>query len=87
MPLVDALRARKPQLAETKVYENPAGGHHFDRRVDSRTWQPENTDEQRDSWRRVWAFLDRNLDPVPAAPATVSGADRRSPPTNGGGER
>ena len=27
MPLVDALRARKPQLAETKVYDNPPGGH------------------------------------------------------------
>src|SRR5437773_4597691 len=26
MQLVDALRARKPQLAETKVYENPPGG-------------------------------------------------------------
>jgi dipeptidyl aminopeptidase/acylaminoacyl peptidase len=61
MPLIDALRARKPQLAETKVYENPPGGHRFDRRVDS-MWQPENTPEQRDSWRRVWAFLDRHLD-------------------------
>jgi dipeptidyl aminopeptidase/acylaminoacyl peptidase len=80
MPLVDALRARKPQLAETKVYENPAGGHHFDRRVDSRTWQPENTDEQRDSWRRVWAFLDRHLEPLPPAPASVSAADRRASP-------
>src|SRR5947207_8899054 len=27
MQLVDALRARKPQLSETKVYENPPGGH------------------------------------------------------------
>jgi dipeptidyl aminopeptidase/acylaminoacyl peptidase len=62
MQLVDALRARKPQLAETKVYDNPPGGHRFDRRVDSRTWQPENTPEQRDSWRRVWGFLDRNLE-------------------------
>ena len=61
MPLIDALRARKPHLAETKVYENPPGGHRFDRRVDS-LWQPENTPEQRDSWRRVWAFLDRHLD-------------------------
>jgi dipeptidyl aminopeptidase/acylaminoacyl peptidase len=61
MPLVDALRARKPHLAETKVYENPPGGHRFDRRVDSQ-WQPENTPEQRDSWRRVWAFLDRHLE-------------------------
>jgi len=64
MQLVDALRSRKPALAETKVYDNPPGGHTFDRRIDSRTWQPENTSDQRDSWNRVWAFLDRNLGPV-----------------------
>jgi dipeptidyl aminopeptidase/acylaminoacyl peptidase len=63
MQLVDALRARKPSLAETTVYENPPGGHVFDRRVDPKTWQPENTREQRDSWNRVWTFLDWNLDP------------------------
>ena len=61
--LVDALRARKPGLAETMVYDNPPGGHTFDRRVDPKTWQPENTREQRDSWNRVWTFLDWNLDP------------------------
>jgi dipeptidyl aminopeptidase/acylaminoacyl peptidase len=63
MQLVDALRARKPFLAETMVYDNPPGGHTFDRRVDPKTWQPENTREQRDSWNRVWTFLDWNLDP------------------------
>src|SRR2546428_2930062 len=63
MQLVDALRSRKPQLAETKVYDNPPGGHSFDRRVDPATSQPENTREQRDSWNRVWTFLDWNLDP------------------------
>ena len=63
MQLVDALRARKPLLAETKVYDSPPGGHTFDRRVDPKTWQPENTREQRDSWNRVWTFLDWNLDP------------------------
>jgi len=63
MQLVDALRSRKPFLAETKVYDNPLGGHSFDRRVDSKTWQPENTREQRDSWNRVWTFLDWHLDP------------------------
>src|SRR6478672_2460239 len=31
MQLVDALRARKPQTTETKIYENPLGGHLFDR--------------------------------------------------------
>ena len=63
MQLVDALRARKPLLAETTVYDNPPGGHTFDRRVDPKTWQPENTREQRDSWNRVWTFLDWHLDP------------------------
>ena len=63
MQLVDALRSRKPDLADTKVYDSPKGGHLFDRLVDPATWQPENTPEQRDSWRRVWAFLDRFLDP------------------------
>jgi dipeptidyl aminopeptidase/acylaminoacyl peptidase len=63
MQLVDALRARFPALAETRVYDNPPGGHTFDRRVDPKTWQPENTREQRDSWNRVWTFLDWNLDP------------------------
>src|SRR6266487_2126388 len=63
MQLVDALRARKPMLAETTVYENPPGGHLFDRQVNAKTWQPENTREQRDSWNRVWTFLDWNLDP------------------------
>lgn len=66
MQLVDALRARKPELSETKVYDNPQGGHLFDRqydRNDTKTYTPQNTREQRDSWNRVWTFLDWNLDP------------------------
>src|SRR6266542_3254326 len=66
MQLVDALRSRKPSLAETMVYDNPPGGHTFDRRVDPKTWEPENTREQRDSWNRVWTFLDWHLDPFHA---------------------
>ena len=61
LPLVEALRATKPHLAVTKVYDHPAGGHVFDRRVNMRTWEPENTPEQRDSWARVWRFLERSL--------------------------
>jgi dipeptidyl aminopeptidase/acylaminoacyl peptidase len=61
LPLVEALRARKPQLAVTKVYDHPIGGHTFDRRVNRLTWEPENTPEQADSWKRVWRFLDRSL--------------------------
>jgi dipeptidyl aminopeptidase/acylaminoacyl peptidase len=63
MQLVDALRARKSSLAETRIYDNPPGGHLFDRRVNPETLEPENTREQRDSWNRVWTFLDWNLDP------------------------
>ena len=72
MQLVDALRSRKASLAETKVYDNPPGGHSFDRRVDPRTWQPENTREQRDSWNRVWTFLDWHLNPFHDASASTS---------------
>ena len=63
LQLVDALRSRKADLAETKVYDSPKGGHLFDRQVDRTTWQPENTREQRDSWNRVWTFFDWHLDP------------------------
>ena len=72
--LVDALRARKPELSETKIYDNPQGGHLFDRQCPSMTdrgsdptklesYTPTNTREQLDSWARVWAFLDYRLDP------------------------
>jgi hypothetical protein len=54
------------------VYDNPPGGHTFDRRVDPKTWQPENTREQRDSWNRVWTFLDWNLDPFRAAASAAT---------------
>jgi dipeptidyl aminopeptidase/acylaminoacyl peptidase len=71
MQLVDALRARKPDLSETKIYDNPKGGHLFDRQVDAKTFVPENTREQRDSWNRVWTFLDWNLDPFHDASTTA----------------
>jgi len=77
MQLVDALRARKPQLAETQIVESPPGGHLFDRRVNRSTWQPENTPEQVESWRRVWNFLDTRLNlPADGARATARGVDQ-----------
>jgi len=76
MQLVDALRARKPHLAETMVYENPPGGHMFDRRVAPGTWQPVDSAEQRESWRRVWSFLDQRLERG-SAPAGVGSAAPR----------
>jgi len=66
MPLVDALRARKPELADAKVYRSPPGGHLFDRRVNPTTRQPENTPDQRDAWTRIWNFFDAQLEPQAA---------------------
>jgi dipeptidyl aminopeptidase/acylaminoacyl peptidase len=63
MQLVDALRARKSNLADVKVYRQPPGGHLFDRQVSPRTLQPENTPAQKDSWERVWSFFDNHLHP------------------------
>jgi len=70
MPLVEALRTLKPTLAVTKVYDHPIGGHTFDRRVNRRTWTPENNPEQVDSWKRIWRFLDRTLGVTPNLVAT-----------------
>jgi dipeptidyl aminopeptidase/acylaminoacyl peptidase len=66
--IVDALRARKPHLAETKIYVDPPGGyasvgHTFSRRVNIETLKREDSPEQIDSWNRVWTFFDWNLRP------------------------
>jgi dipeptidyl aminopeptidase/acylaminoacyl peptidase len=66
--LVDALRARKPELAETKIYVDPppgshGGGHSFSRRVNPTTHERDDSPEQRDSWNRTWTFFEWNLRP------------------------
>jgi dipeptidyl aminopeptidase/acylaminoacyl peptidase len=66
--LVWKLRALKPDLAETKVYVDPAPwgssvGHAFSRRVDSQTLERVDSPAQIDSWNRTWAFFDWILRP------------------------
>ncbi|HKO16927.1 MAG TPA: alpha/beta fold hydrolase [Gemmatimonadaceae bacterium] len=66
--LVDALRSRKPELSETKIYVNPAPwgrsvGHAFSRRVDPKTLERVDSPAQIDSWNRTWAFLEWYLRP------------------------
>jgi dipeptidyl aminopeptidase/acylaminoacyl peptidase len=66
--MIDALRSRKPRLAETKIYVDPppgaaGGGHTFSRRVDPKTLERQDTPEQIDSWNRTWAFFEWNLRP------------------------
>jgi dipeptidyl aminopeptidase/acylaminoacyl peptidase len=74
--MVDALRSRKPDLAETKVYVDPAPwgpsvGHSFNRRVDPQTLERVDSREQIDSWNRTWTFFEWNLRPT---------EDRSKPP-------
>ena len=64
--IIDALRARKPDLAETKVYVDPdpgpaSGGHTFSRRVNRVTLERDDSPAQIDSWNLTWAFLARHL--------------------------
>jgi dipeptidyl aminopeptidase/acylaminoacyl peptidase len=66
--MVYTLRALKPDLAETKIYVNPAPwgssvGHAFSRRVDPVTLERVDSPEQIDSWNRTWTFFDWNLRP------------------------
>ncbi len=66
--IVDALRSRKPELAETKTYVDPptwgsSGGHSFSRRVDAKTLQRVDSPEQIDSWNHTWVFFEWILRP------------------------
>lgn len=66
--LIYALRSQKPHLGETRIYVDPPGwgasvGHAFNRRVDPRTLERDDTPEQIDSWNRVWTFFDWSLRP------------------------
>ncbi len=76
--IVDALRSRKPDLAETKVYVDPAPwgasvGHAFSRRVDPDTLQRVDSPAQVDSWNRTWAFFEWILQPsLDTSKATAS---------------
>jgi dipeptidyl aminopeptidase/acylaminoacyl peptidase len=66
--IVDALRSRKPDLAETKTYVDPAPwgstvGHSFSRRVDATTLERVDSPAQIDSWNRTWVFFEWVLRP------------------------
>jgi dipeptidyl aminopeptidase/acylaminoacyl peptidase len=66
--LIYKLRALKPHLSETVIYENPAPwggsvGHAFSRRVDPVTLERVDSPAQIDSWNRTWTFFDWHLRP------------------------
>ncbi len=85
--IVDALRSRKPDLAETKTYVDPprwgsSGGHAFSRRVDPNTLQRVESPEQIDSWNRTWTFFEWVLRPYEDRSKPVSYVDQA--PRRGG---
>ena len=79
--IIDALRSRKPDLAETKIYVDPppghaGGGHTFNRRANLGTLERDDTPEQRDSWNRVWTFFEWHLRPYEERGAAATGSAR-----------
>ena len=75
--IIDALRSRKPDLAETRVYVDPppgptSGGHTFNRRTNMKTLERDDSPEQRDSWNRVWTFFEWHLRPYQERPTRAS---------------
>ena len=74
--LIHALEYKKPRLAETRVYVDPpvdeyGDGHTFNRRVDrARGYVRVDSRAQRDSWNRIWTFLEWHLLPYGASPQT-----------------
>ena len=79
--IVDALRSRKADLAETKVYVDPppgpaSGGHTFNRRVNAETLERDDSDAQIDSWNRVWTFFEGHLRPYRDGSKTGAPAGR-----------
>ena len=79
--IIDALRSRKPDLAETKVYVDPvpgpaSGGHTFNRRVNTKTLEREESPDQRDSWNRTWTFFEWHLRPYVDKSKAESSASR-----------
>jgi dipeptidyl aminopeptidase/acylaminoacyl peptidase len=84
--MVYTLRALKPDLAETKIYVNPAPwgssvGHAFSRRVDPVTLERVDSPAQIDSWNRTWVFFEWWLRPYEdhskPAPKVATGAGGR----------
>jgi dipeptidyl aminopeptidase/acylaminoacyl peptidase len=66
--LIYKLRALKPDITETVIYDDPApwgnsGGHAFSRRVDLETFERVDSPAQIDSWNRTWTFFDWHLRP------------------------
>jgi dipeptidyl aminopeptidase/acylaminoacyl peptidase len=64
--LINALKVKKPDLVQTKVYHDPPGGHKFNRMVnwkDDGDYSRNDSEAQVDSWNLVWEFLDKYLKP------------------------
>jgi len=85
--IVDALRSRKPDLAETKTYRDPprwgpSGGHSFSRRVDPKTLERVESPDQIDSWNRTWVFLEWILRPYEDRSKPVTYVDVEPPRRN-----
>ena len=76
--LIHALEYHKPHLSETRVYHDPpvdefGNGNRFNRRVDTQNgYRRVDSQAQRDSWNRIWTFLELHLEPQRIQPSPRS---------------
>ena len=76
--LVHALEYQKPDLAKTRIYRDPpideyGNGHTFNRRVDREGgYVRVDSRARRDSWNRIWTFLEWHLTPYPRLSSTTT---------------
>lgn len=61
--LINALNAKKPELSEVIVYENPENGHYLNRQTNTDSLTRMDDSVQIDSWNRIWDFLNQHLKP------------------------
>ncbi|MCH7602906.1 MAG: S9 family peptidase [Planctomycetes bacterium] len=64
--LINALKVKKPDLVQTKIYHDPPGGHAFNRQVnweDDGDYSAKESEALLDSWKLVWEMFDKYLMP------------------------
>jgi len=59
--LINALEAKKPDLSEIVIYENPENGHYLNRQTNTDSLTRVDDAVQIDSWNKIWEFLNRQL--------------------------
>jgi len=63
--LGNALRVHLADRADVRVYQDPPGGHFFNRRVDLETLARDDTEQQTQAWNATWSWIEAALAAAP----------------------